>query len=446
MTHERDFDRLVGAWLDLMPDEAPDRTIAAVLQAVDATPQVRRPFRRLMRRFPAMNRLPVVATMAAALVLAVGGGLLLLKPGGTGNQTPTASPSIAPSPSISPSPSVSLVPDALRVRWMGSERPVPPIVASAGTILNFDDDGAFFITQSNLNGDHFLRSSASVSGEGQFRLESFVVDGGGCLVGDVGLYRWSVSPSGRILTVTADSDTCSTRLAAVPGVWWLEACKNTDTNCLGDLDAGTYKSQYIIPRLDLTTDWVAPDFGAVTYTVPDGWANSADFPTRFTLTPSADFALQGQVGEETTQGIEVSVQPAANAQNADCKSTAVTSVPRTVSGLVQWIRGRPSLTSSAPTAITVDGHRGQWVDVRVNPSWKTSCGSETVPIAAFLTMAGQPSNADVLAIVAGVRFRLVLLDLGGGDVVLINVYSPDTARFDELVQQAMPIVQSLKFE
>ena len=119
MTHERDFDRLVGAWLDLMPDETPDRTIAAVLQAVDTTPQVRRPFRRLMRRFPAMNRLPVVATMAAALVLAVGGSLLLLKPGGIGNQTPTASPSVAPSPSISPRPSVTLVPDALRARWMG---------------------------------------------------------------------------------------------------------------------------------------------------------------------------------------------------------------------------------------------------------------------------------------------------------------------------------------
>jgi hypothetical protein len=446
MTHERDFDRLVGAWLDLMPDEAPDRTIAAVLQAVDATPQVRRPFRRLMRRFPTMNRLPVVATMAAALVLAVGGGLLLLKPGGTGNQTPTASPSIAPSPSISPRPSVSLVPDALRARWMGSERPVPQIVSEAGTILNFAANGSFFITQSNQNEDHFLTSSAAPNGAGEFRLETVLDDGTGCAVGDVGGYSWSVSPSGRILTVAVDSDACSTRRAAVPGTWWLEACKNTNTNCLGDVDAGTYKSQYITPRLDKTTDWVAPDFGAVTYTVPDGWANSLDFPERFTLTPSADFALEGQVGAETTQGIEVSVQPAANEQNAECKSTAVTSVPRTVSGLVQWIRGRPSLTSSAPTAITVDGHRGQWVDVRVNPSWKTSCGSDTVPIAAFLTMAGQPADAEALTIVAGVRFRLVLLDLGGGDLVLINVYSPDTARFDDLVRQAMPIIQDLKFE
>jgi hypothetical protein len=446
MTHEREFDRLVGAWLDLMPDEAPDRTIAAVLQAVDATPQVRRPFRRLMRRFPTMTRLPVVATLAAALVLAVGGGLLLLRPGGIGSQTPTPSPSMAPSPSISPRPSVSPVPDALRARWMGSERPVPTIVAAAGTILNFNDDGTFFITQSNMNENHYLRSSASPTGDGQFRLESLVVDGGGCLVGDVGLYRWSMSPSGRILTVTADSDTCSTRLAAVPGVWWLEACKNTNTNCLGDLDAGTYKSQYITPRLDLTRDWVAPDFGAVTYTVPDGWANSADFPEHLTLKPSADFALEGQAGAEGSHEIEVDVQPAATEQNADCTSAELTSVPRTVSGLVHWIQGLPSLTSSASTAITIDGHRGQWLDVRVNPTWKKSCGTETRPIAALLTSPGEPSTADVFAIVAGERVRLVFLDLGDGDLVQIHVYSSDSARFDALVQQAMPIIESLRFE
>jgi hypothetical protein len=445
MTHERDFDRLVGAWLDLMPDEAPDRTIATVLQAVDATPQVRRPFRRLLRRFPTMNRLPVVATMAAALVLAVGGGLLLLKPGGIGNQTPTASPSVAPSPSISPRPSVTLVPDALRARWMGGERPVPPIVATSGTILNFNDDGSFFLTPSNLNDNHYLRSLASPTGDGQFRLESLLANNG-CAVGDVGLYRWSVSPSGRILTVTADSDTCSTRLGAVPGTWWLEQCKNTNTNCLGDIDAGTYKSQYITPRLDKPRDWVAPDFGAVTYTVPDGWANSADFPDSLTLTPSADFALEPQPGAEGVRQIEVDVQPAATEQNADCTSAELTSVPRTVSGLVKWIQGLPSLTSSASTAITIDGHRGQWVDVRVSSTWKKSCGTETRPIAAFLTSPGEPSSSDVFGIVAGERVRLVFLDLGDGDLVQIHVYSSDPARFDALVQEAMPIIESLKFE
>ena len=45
MTGERDFDRLAQAWLELGPDEAPDRVVAAVLQAAQTTPQARRPIR-----------------------------------------------------------------------------------------------------------------------------------------------------------------------------------------------------------------------------------------------------------------------------------------------------------------------------------------------------------------------------------------------------------------
>ena len=47
MTANDDFDRIARAWLDLMPDEAPDRAVHAVLQAVETTPQVRRPWRWL---------------------------------------------------------------------------------------------------------------------------------------------------------------------------------------------------------------------------------------------------------------------------------------------------------------------------------------------------------------------------------------------------------------
>ena len=48
MTTSRDADRILRAWLDLMPDEAPDRTVAAVLQAVETTPQQRSPWRWLI--------------------------------------------------------------------------------------------------------------------------------------------------------------------------------------------------------------------------------------------------------------------------------------------------------------------------------------------------------------------------------------------------------------
>jgi hypothetical protein len=112
MTDERDFDRLARAWLELGPDEAPDRVIAAVHHAVEATPQVRRPLRWPSWRFSQVTRLPLAAGAAAVLVVAIGGGYLLNQRnqpviGGPG-PSPTAAPS--PSPSSAPSPSVVVSP------------------------------------------------------------------------------------------------------------------------------------------------------------------------------------------------------------------------------------------------------------------------------------------------------------------------------------------------
>ena len=78
------------------------------------------------------------------------------------------------------------------------------------------------------------------------------------------------------------------------------------------------------------------------------------------------------------------------------------------------------------------------------PSWNTTCPGETRPIALFLTEAGD--QADPFAVVAGERHRLVFLDLGGGDIVMVDVASSDLARFDDLASQAMPIIQSFHFE
>ena len=101
MTDERTFDRLARAWLELGPDEAPDRVIAAVLQATEATPQVRRPLRwPIWRSFP-MPRLPIVATVVAILVVVIGGGLFLSRSNGPAQ---VGGPSPSPIASASPAP------------------------------------------------------------------------------------------------------------------------------------------------------------------------------------------------------------------------------------------------------------------------------------------------------------------------------------------------------
>ena len=442
MTSDRDFDRLVRAWLELGPDEAPERAVAAVLQAAETVPQGRRPIRWLPLKDYKMTRLPALATAAATIVVVIGGLLLINRPsGGVGG--PTASP---PPSASSASPAAAPLDGALRpTRWMGSERTVPGILATAGTIINFTASNQFFITQSAGSENRYLNSAASSVGDGQFQLETTGTGGGPCSTGDIGRYMWSVAPSGRILTIVAGNDDCPTRLGAVPGTWWLEACKNTENWCLGDLDAGTYKSQYITPRLDSIAgaQW-APDFGALTYTVPDGWANAGDFPERFRLKPVADFALERSGSPDALHEIELHWQPAATAQNAGCTSEELTSVPRTVDGLVSWIRGHPSLDARAPNEITIHGLQGRWLDVGVSPSWTTTCPGETQPVALFITDADDAGHT--FAVVGSGRVRLIFLDLGAGDILMVNILSGDPARFDSLVAQAMPIIESFIFE
>src|SRR3954447_23551995 len=104
MTSERDFDRLARAWLELGPDEAPDRVVTAVLQAAETTPQVRRPMRWPLWRFFPMTRLPVAAGAVAILVVAVGGALLIRGNAPNSVAAPPPTQTASSTPSMSPDP------------------------------------------------------------------------------------------------------------------------------------------------------------------------------------------------------------------------------------------------------------------------------------------------------------------------------------------------------
>ena len=42
--------------------------------------------------------------------------------------------------------------------------------------------------------------------------------------------------------------------------------------------------------------------------------------------------------------------------------------------------------------------------------------------------------------------RLILLDLGDGDVVAIGAWTRDQAAFDAFIPEAMPVIESFTFE
>ena len=434
MTSERDFDRLARAWLDLGPDEAPDRVIATVLQAAETTPQVRGRGPRPIRRSNTMTRYVAAAGLAAALILAIGGGLLL-----TGSKNMPAVVAPSPVPSASTSSGGGAVPAELQARWMGSHR--QPNGAAAGSSLLIQDKG-MALSQSNQNELVVLNIDASDAGSGHLRLAQPPTNRLYCAAGDVGDYTWSLSASGRTLTIAAISDDCAVRPAMLTGTWLQENCNDKTDNCLGPVDAGTYPSQFITPRLATGMSW-QPVYGALTYTVPDGWANSADWPSQFILVPSTEYAAQP---DQSYRGIYVFTDPAIASQDLAC-SASEQGVGWSVDELIAFIKKQKSLLAGDPTPIVIDGHQGQSIDLSLSPTWNRSCPDMNGVLSAPVLREAGNTNGWDWRLTAPEQWRLILLDLGDRNVVAIIIDdSKGASSFDDLVTQAMPIVQSFKFK
>jgi hypothetical protein len=433
MSTDRDFDRIARAWLDLMPDEAPHRTVAAVLQAVETTPQVRRPWRPPWKETP-MTRFLVPISVAAAIV--VSAAVLLFGQRSQPNVGPQMTPSPSASSLVTASPSDPVppvggpVPSELEARWMGGHNDI--VAGSAGSSILLDGT-TLAVQQSNANGASNLLAGASAIGPGRLRLESTNV--GPCLNREVGEYAWTRSSSGRVLTISAVRDDCAGRVEAVAGTWWRMDCRDPGTNCLGDLDAGTYASQYIVLRTNPAKPW-APDFGALTYGVPDGWANYADWPSQFGLTTSAAFA--NTTASDLEPQVSIQVLPDPSALKSSCTSEPEPGIANTVDAQLAWLEQNPGLVVSRPgnDPFAVDKHDGAYVDLSVAPGY-TECGTE---VSYMLTPAG------TLTAGSNGRERLILVDLGDGHLVAIVIQVHDASRFEEFVGAAMAIVPSFAFK
>jgi hypothetical protein len=430
MTANTDLDGKLRAWLDLMPDEAPDRVVSAVLQVVEATPQPRPAFRRPTWRLSPMNRAFVAAAAAIAFVIA--GATLLLRPPNQPAAGSSEMPSIA-SPAVAPSAvGLAPVPDSIAGVWMGSHRAV--VADGAGIALRFSGD-AVTIAQSNSMSRPVVVGQAALGLDQRLQIRANV---GQCTDASFGLYHWELSPSGRVLTVSAANDPCGDRQDALAGTYWRMGCHDTGTGCLGDLDAATYASQYITPLAAPGDAW-QPKFGGVRYTVPSGWANFSDWPGILGLTTSADFATTTADQVDPADHIVVLAQAVAESQASPCSGVADGSVAATSQAILAALRGDRGLELDRPGSITIDGHRGVQVDLSVNPDTVRPCRSDE-HMVEYLVAGGAGQG-----IGAGERQRLILLDVAPGNVLAIQIHVHDAGDFDAFVSAAMPIVESMSF-
>jgi hypothetical protein len=430
MKGHSNIERVLDAWLVDGPSVMPDRLFDAVLDRVERTPQRR--LTRLTLRFIDMQpRIRLYALAAAAMVVAVAAIYVLSR-----SPVPIvgASPGPVATPTALPTTAVVDVPIGLRETWMGPAQPIPGFNSGAGVTLVFTGLGDFYMTESASSDQHRLRSTITAIDDTRVELLAKGVDPD-CQAGELGTYRWSLSPSGRVLTLVPVIDACPTRLASVPGTYWLMDCPTAEDNCLGALDPGTYSSQFLDPFVGPGESW-SPRFGALRYTVPEGWINVEDWPQFFSLAP--EIAPDGPL-------VFVATDVVISNQAEACSETQDLTLGTSAAEITTWLSTADGLLPSKVLPVTIGGLEGFSIDISLKQGWTGTCPwSDGRPVRALLADRG-PAEGFAWAMEKDHAARLIFLDVEDGRAMLIKVETPNLADFGGNASAAAPVINSFVF-
>ncbi len=440
----------------LSNDDQVDRDLRSFLDwqagQLDGAPSAARASARLAQRLgtgagPRASRRLVLAVVIVGVLMSLAIGEALVGSRGPDPLVvvPPSQPS-QPIPSSSPSVlSTTGMPTALQAIWIGPPKLVPALSGDPQLGL-LHVVGSTFLLFNGGGTQPILKSTGTISDSGDLVLTLDAATSG-CAAGSVGSYAWSVSSDGAQLTLSVRHDGCPVRAAAFGGTWIHSACRDPQDTCLGPIPAGTFTSTFFDIRDATSNVPLLGAYGQLRYSVPTGWANRDDWPTNFSLMPATDYAgAGGDPNGNTVHGIYLYARPAAMAATADCSAQLIAGVPSTPAGLAAWLAGRADLVTSHPVPVVIDGDAGVMVDVRLGPTRAAVCPGDSQASAPLLTDATGSAANWSLRIGSGEQMRIVLITVGPGRIVAIVIDDNSTpSRFDSLVTQAVPIVQSFAF-
>ena len=331
------------------------------------------------------------------------------------------------------------VPDALRHDWSR-----PYAVTPGG-----DAYGSGFLTVTDRRVDYgrepgAAASMSSIAATGPTALEITATAGTkGCAAGDSGAYRWTLEGSDTVLTLTpVSADACALRQAALAGPWVRDFGPQPVLG--GALPVGRQTTSLFDPVGDRASPM------RLAFTVPDGWRLMADQVASFSLQRLPD-GPAGDPKAETLIGVFTDPRIAADfAPGAACGPTNdAPGVGGGLDDLVKAIVTRPGIVSTPPAEVTVAGHQGRLLVLRLEPGWTGGCSDVTGPIVAMpiLHQRGSPGGPGV-GVGPEQPVRLTLLDVGGGRTLAIAIVAPTdrvSANFDRHLAEAMSIVESFAF-
>lgn len=185
---------------------------------------------------------------------------------------------------------------------------------------------------------------------------------------------------------------------------------------------GDREGSGILPAGSHTTQNFRP---VLTFTVPEGWVNDADLTGILGLFPDtpanqAEFAVSGNLAQNMSMGPLETPYFVCEAWE-DHRGTAAEMVASMVAN--------EALATSDPIDVTIGGLTGKQIDVRLDPGWTDTC-------------PGDPPGLDL----ADGRTRAILLDTPDRRVIVILIGSLHAADHEAFLAEAMPIIESFKFD
>jgi hypothetical protein len=392
-----------------------------------ASPTTTSSRRRLTVTWPAAIALGII-------VVACGGPTTSLPPGAVSAPSAAVVPSttVGPSHTSRPSPTAGPLPAALRYMWVGPTRVLPELVPPP--ITSFLEVTATTMKFNAADtGPRILSSRASLDSGGtlEFKLDA---DDSGCHAGDLGRYSFTVSPSGRALSLKAIADACPIRVAAIAGDWIRSHCPSPLNPCLGEVDPGDHASVVFTPFVP-PSRWQYK-YGRFAYTVPAGWVNMED---------ALDDYVLAQDGAPDSAGIFMVAGVAAHSQAATCPEKRDPAIGTSATAITRWLTALPNLVTSTPKPVTIGGLNGFTFDVAVDPKATHTCPFTDGKTGASLFSVFDPAAGFDWGIWGDGRMRLFLLDLGDARTLMIDIEAQDKATWDALLPKAMPIVERYRF-
>lgn len=384
MSSTRNPDRLIRAWLDLMPDEAPDRAIATVLQAIETTPQVRRPLVPALRRFSPMNR-RTFAAAAAVIVAVIGGGAILLNRAQGPNAGGPSGSSAVESPSPAASAAATALSIAFRSTWLADAAPIAGLGNTEPRmrlVVSADGSRLYVDVNSTSTAQTMLasQSSADVSNEVALISEGTAV---GCAANETGRYGAAISADGAYLTLTPVSDTCATRAITLGRTWvrWLDRASTGGRGLFADFDP------------------------AILVTLPGA---------SYTPEPGQDAATASSSADRTFIAVK---NPAGFSDPCSATGGAKVQIPHTIVAFSAYLKGLPGITVQSES-LSIDGHPAAHLIMPVSPTVVCSGGRVNEWTTGDVATQGgwliRPGDTDIVYLVEVDKDLYLLQWLGGG--------------------------------